>query len=117
MAGGDVDRAQRAEMDDLKRDGGGRRRSLAEMHRDAVAGDDLGGRQGKVTAGEALVVADDHAARQLSRLEGVAQILGKPLGAAAQVVEGIVLTDLAAPAVSAENDVCHGFVSVVIGNR
>ena len=104
-------------MDDLKRDGGGRRRSLAEMHRDAVAGDDLGGRQGKVATGEALVVADDHAARQLSRLEGVAQILGKPLRAAPQVVEGIVLTDLAAPAVGAENDVCHGFVSVVIGNR
>ena len=93
VAGGDVDRAQSVQMHDLEGDGRGRRRPHAEMDWDAVAGQHLGRGQGKGAAGEALVVAQHHAARQLGRLEAVAQVAGKALRAAPHVVEGIVLAD------------------------
>ena len=108
VAGRDVDRPKRVVMDDMKRDRRGRGRSLAKVHRDAVAGDNLGCSQGEFTAGKALVVADDDATSQRGRPGDVPQIVGKALCAAPHVVKRVVLADPPAPAVGAEKNGGHG---------
>ena len=70
----------------------------------AVGSQYLGGGHGKVLAGEPPVVPDDDPLPSLAMRQ---QICGKPLGAPAHIVEGVILGDSTSPAVRAKLDVCH----------
>ena len=80
----------------LRGDGGG-----GESHADIVRQEDLRGRGGEVLAGEAPVVADDHAAGRTTLGNDP---LGHALRAATDVVEGVLLGDPGTPAIRPEDD-------------
>ena len=106
VAGRDIDRAQRPCVGHAEGDDRGGHTAAAEVDGDAVAGQHLGRGRGEILGPEALVAADHSPARELGGVSRL-QIVGKALGAATDVVEGIVLGDAGPPAVGAKDDIAH----------
>ena len=101
VRGGDVDRAaglfiHHREGDD--RGGGG---SIRQVDFQPVAGQHLGHGRGKILAVEAFVVTHHHPLALPAFFE---QVIGEALGAAADIVEGVVLGDDAAPAIRTKSN-------------
>ena len=101
---GEVDRAHGLAADGLERDARRRHVARAEKRLNAVERQDLGRLGRELLREEARVVGDDDAASFLSAL---LEVVGDPLGGDADVLEGEVFSDDAAPARSSEFDHPH----------
>ena len=101
VAGGDDDPGRRASLDDLVSSIWVGTAWRGESDGDVVGEEDLGGGGGEVLGGEPAVVGDHDALGLLAALDDVA---GDAVGAAADVLERVVVGDLRSPAVGPEDD-------------
>ncbi len=101
VGGGDVDRPAGVLVDHGVGDDRGGGGAVGEVDPEPVGCQDFGDGRGEEFAVEALVVTDDD---PFARVALVEQVTGEALGAAADVVEGVVFGDDAAPAVGSECD-------------
>ena len=101
VRGGDVDRAAGFLIHDREGDDRGGGGAVGQVDLQAVAGQHFGHGGGKVLAVEAFVVPDHDPLALFAFFE---QVSGKALGAAADVVEGVIFGDDAAPAIRTKCD-------------